>query len=343
MTQAYRILTEDDFMSDSLEALMNNDMSNRTNFSGDEFPTDIVQGQFYYQPEINDEGKVVGKGKLYLCFDPDVQEATDGFVLLSDLNKVNVDTTQFNAHLNNVSNPHKVTASQVGTYDKTGIDNIVATLAKKDMSNVNTSSYATFKGATEQNNGTTGVLPAPGINNRNNFLRGDGVWIPIKQGFEGFPIGFRMDWDGDIIPSGWVEEVGQVLKRSDYPEAWNFATSYGMVVTDVSWINDHLHGKFSSGDGTTTFRMPDRRNCFNKYGNTSVGKMNPASPNYLAETDATSGGGNWTTQIPADGSWSGWQVVGSNGGLWGELLRFRNSGGDGSPQHIITRSIRKMK
>lgn len=343
MVQIFRVVTENEYMSDSLEAIMNNDISNRTNFAGDDFPQDMQQGQFYYQPEFDAEGNVIGKGKLYLCYNPDVQEKSQAYVLVADLNKVNIDTTQFTGHTTNFSNPHKVTASQVGTYDKAGIDNIVATLAKKDMSNVDTTSYITFQGATASSNGTTGVLPAPGIANKDKFLRGDGAWISIKQGFEGFPIGFRMDWDGDIIPQGWVEEVGQVLKRADYPEAWTFATNYGMVVTDVSWINDHLHGKFSSGDGTTTFRMPDRRNCFTRYNNSSIGKMNYAKPNYLAQTDFTAGGGSYSMNIPADGSWSGWQVVGSNGGLWGELLRFRNSGGDCSPQNIITRSIRKMK
>lgn len=345
MTQIFRVLTEDDFMSDSLEALMNNDVSNRTNFLGNDFPAEVVRGQFYYQPEDDMEGNVSGKGKLYLCYNPNAQTSEAAHVLVADLNNVNVNTVQFEGHTNNLSNPHKVTASQVNTYDKQAIDGIVATLAKTDFSNVPSASYPIFKGATTSNAGTAGLLPAPGIGNSLNFLRGDGTWAQIKEGYEGFPIGFRMDWDGDIIPSGWVEENGQVLNRADYPEGWNFATTYGMVVTDASWINDRIHGKFSSGNGSTTFRMPDRRNCFSRYNNTNVGKLNYANPNYLAQTNGPNlgGGGSGTVTIPSDGSWSGWQDMAGAGGYFSTSIRFRNSGGDCSPQNIITRSIRKMK
>lgn len=344
----FRVLTEDDFMSDSLEALMNNDVSNRTNFLGNDFPAEVVRGQFYYQPEDDIEGNVSGKGKLYLCYNPNAQTSEAAHVLVADLNNVNVNTVQFEGHTNNLSNPHKVTASQVNTYDKQAIDGIVATLAKTDFSNVPAASYPIFKGATTSNAGTAGLLPAPGVGNSLNFLRGDGTWAQIKEGYEGFPVGFRMDWDGDIIPSGWVEENGQVLNRADYPDGWNFATTYGMVVTDASWINDRIHGKFSSGNGSTTFRMPDRRNCFSRYNNTNIGLMNYESTNNITEVNYQFGvSGSSTISIPNDGSWSGYITSGiyntSSGWPASEVLRFRKSGGNTYPQNIITRSIRKMK
>lgn len=340
MTQKYRVLTEDDFMSDSIDALMDNDMSNRTNFAGEDFPQQFEVGQLYYKPQVDEDGNIIGKGLLYQCFNKDVQKKEDGFVLVKDLNINNVVDTTFNNHVNNTSNPHKVTASQVGTYDKAGIDDIVATLAKKDMTNVATNSYITFKGATADNDGTTGVLSAPGKSNYDKFLRGDGAWVAIKQGYEGFPIGFRMDWDGDIIPSGWVEENGQVLNRADYPDGWTFATNYGMVVTDVSWINDKLHGKFSSGDGATTFRMPDRRGSFARYNNTNVG-LQKETGTLQVDGDWHTGGADVVT-VPTNGDWSQWCDLGPYG-YFGEIsVRFKYTN-ENLPQHVITRSIRKMK
>lgn len=63
-----------------------------------------------------------------------------------------------------------------------------ATKAEKDASgNVITTTYATkaelpadYVGATSSANGTHGLVPAAGIANKDNFLRGDGTWAEVQ-------------------------------------------------------------------------------------------------------------------------------------------------------------------
>lgn len=52
---------------------------------------------------------------------------------------------------------------------------------------------------------------------------------------------------------------GQLLNRADYPELWTFVSSGGYpMITEADWQSTPLsRGSFSSGNGSTTFRMPD--------------------------------------------------------------------------------------
>lgn len=52
---------------------------------------------------------------------------------------------------------------------------------------------------------------------------------------------------------------GQLLNRADYPELWAFVSSGGYpMITEADWQSTPLsRGSFSSGNGSTTFRMPD--------------------------------------------------------------------------------------
>lgn len=52
---------------------------------------------------------------------------------------------------------------------------------------------------------------------------------------------------------------GQLLNRTDYPELWAFVSSGGYpLIPEADWQSTPLsRGSFSSGNGSTTFRMPD--------------------------------------------------------------------------------------
>lgn len=61
------------------------------------------------------------------------------------------------------------------------------------------------------------------------------------------------------LPSGHLAADGQLLNRADYPDLWN-AISTGMLVSvsDTAWLADaDGRAKYSTGNGSTTFRMPD--------------------------------------------------------------------------------------
>lgn len=60
-----------------------------------------------------------------------------------------------------------------------------------------------------------------------------------------------------FIPSYAVVADGQLLSRTDYPELWAHAQMHSPV-TDAEWLGAYQRrGKFSTGNGTTTFRVPD--------------------------------------------------------------------------------------
>lgn len=67
------------------------------------------------------------------------------------------------------------------------------------------------------------------------------------------PVGSYMLWSGKNTPEYFIEPTGQTLLRSEYPELWEFAQSNELV------------GKlFGSGDGSTTFTIPDVRGVFRR-------------------------------------------------------------------------------
>lgn len=63
-------------------------------------------------------------------------------------------------------------------------------------------------------------------------------------------------------PNGWLVCDGSVISRTTYASLWTFANASGNIVADGSWSASTTPGSFSSGDGTTTFRIPDLRGIF---------------------------------------------------------------------------------
>ncbi|RKU01822.1 phage tail protein [Burkholderia sp. Nafp2/4-1b] len=63
------------------------------------------------------------------------------------------------------------------------------------------------------------------------------------------------------VRAGFLKANGAVLKRADYPALWAYAQASGALVADDVW-HDGRWGCFSSGDGATTFRLPELRGEF---------------------------------------------------------------------------------
>lgn len=64
-----------------------------------------------------------------------------------------------------------------------------------------------------------------------------------------------------VIPQGGVPYLGQEVTREMYADLWTYAQSNGLVVSESEWQslsssqNGNV-GKYSPGNGSTTFRMP---------------------------------------------------------------------------------------
>ena len=85
-----------------------------------------------------------------------------------------------------------------------------------------------------------------------------------------FPAGFVQTFYGLTAPPGWVVADGSLLTRSAYPELWAHVFSLegtGCLITDAEWADGDISVRvaWSTGDGTTSFRLPDLRGMFGRY------------------------------------------------------------------------------
>lgn len=60
------------------------------------------------------------------------------------------------------------------------------------------------------------------------------------------------------VPDGYLTADGQLLSRATYPDLWAAINATYAPVTDAVWLaSSTKRACFSTGNGTTTFRMPD--------------------------------------------------------------------------------------
>jgi len=66
------------------------------------------------------------------------------------------------------------------------------------------------------------------------------------------PTGAIVQFPATTAPSGYLVAAGQLVSRTTYASLWTFAQASGNVVADGAW----QAGNFSSGNGSTNFRLP---------------------------------------------------------------------------------------
>ena len=67
----------------------------------------------------------------------------------------------------------------------------------------------------------------------------------------------------NVAPGGWLKANGVLLSRATYAALWTYAQASGNIVSDATWVAaSGPTGSFSTGDGSTTFRVPDLRGEF---------------------------------------------------------------------------------
>jgi hypothetical protein len=59
------------------------------------------------------------------------------------------------------------------------------------------------------------------------------------------------------VRAGCLKLAGVLIQRDDYPQLWTYAQSCGALVSEDEWPDNP--GCFSTGDGETTFRIPEVR------------------------------------------------------------------------------------
>ena len=82
---------------------------------------------------------------------------------------------------------------------------------------------------------------------------------PTMNGVMNYGVGdFHLRDSRAYIQPYEVVSDGQLLNRADWPELWAYAQMTSPI-EDADWLaNPANRGKYSTGNGTTTFRVPDR-------------------------------------------------------------------------------------
>ncbi|AEZ65107.1 tail fiber protein [Escherichia phage phiKT] len=82
---------------------------------------------------------------------------------------------------------------------------------------------------------------------------------PTMNGVMNYGVGdFHLRDSRAYIQPYEVVSDGQLLNRADWPELWSYAQMLSPI-TDADWLADpQKRGKYSLGNGATTFRVPDR-------------------------------------------------------------------------------------
>lgn len=91
-----------------------------------------------------------------------------------------------------------------------------------------------------------------------NLVGAGGGTGPTMNGVQNYGVGQPTLWySRAFIPAYAVTADGQLLNRADWPELWAHAQMH-TPISESDWQgNIRNRGKFSSGNGTTTFRVPD--------------------------------------------------------------------------------------
>jgi len=92
------------------------------------------------------------------------------------------------------------------------------------------------------------------------FYDGTNFWTDANGGgASAFPVGGVVYVPASAPPAGFLRMNGALISRETYAGLWGFAqASSNITPTDAEW----LEGRFSPGDGATTFRLPDARGNF---------------------------------------------------------------------------------
>ena len=87
------------------------------------------------------------------------------------------------------------------------------------------------------------------------YARRNAGWAPVVSGSA--PVGAVIFVPANVAPPSFMKLNGATLDRATYVDLWVYAQASGNIVSEASWTSNR--GAFSTGDGSTTFRIPDGR------------------------------------------------------------------------------------
>ena len=154
---------------------------------------------------------------------------------------------------------------------------------------------------------------------------------PNKTG----PTGSIMDYTGTSAPDGFIIANGAELSRTTFADLYTWAVSNNLLV-DQSKIPSTAHAFYGTGNGTTTFTIPDLRGVFRRgadlqsdRGASTVGAYQPDGlPNITGQV--------YTQNIAVGGNGKQWQTV--SGALYSSSYN-QSAGASGNSWFTVNNSI----
>lgn len=225
--QGYTDISDTEFVNEAPAKLNKNFQSIRSNDSGDSAPINPLQGQFWFDTDK----KIL---KLYngVNFVAEIPCSISGKAASATVADSAGNANKVNGH-------------------------IVEKDVPEDAAFTDTK-YSNFVGATSANDGASGLAPAPLKGQEKKFLCADGTW----QDAGGVSVGFEFFQMNPNVPAGSLPLLGGIYSRTTYADLWAWAQEQdGYMLTEEDWqakatANGGNVPFYSSGDGSTTFRVP---------------------------------------------------------------------------------------
>ena len=189
----------------------------------------------------------------------DTKEVMEGLIQVDQLQsqKYQYATATGSANALAATVPSNFTAIPNGMYLT-----VIAATANTGAATLNLTLGSTVVGASPIVKGSNaaliaGDIPGAGYPLQLNWSNTYSAWVlqnPATGIFvSSVPVGAIVQFPCASAPSGYLLCNGQLVSRATYPSLWSFAQSSGNIsATDGAWTA----GKFSPGNGSTTFRLP---------------------------------------------------------------------------------------
>ncbi|OSQ41676.1 hypothetical protein [Thalassospira sp. MCCC 1A01428] len=164
------------------------------------------------------------------------------------------------------------------------------------------------------------------------------------------PVGAVLPALGTTPFPGFLLLDASMPLRADYPDLWAYIQTSGNLITEANW-NLATSGSFSSGNGTTNFRLPDARGVYLRgfdggrgfdpgrvFGTYQADQMQQITGN-LSETGkmVTDGGTTSSGAITSTPNGSG-SVAAGAGSIYYRFMSFDSANSPGARTGTETRS-----
>lgn len=141
-------------------------------------------------------------------------------------------------------------------YDTSNKPTLVELNAAKSGINDDITSLTALSGSLRLGGDAVGDYDAVTLRQARNMSGGGG---PTMNGVMNYGVGdFHLRDSRAFIQPYEITSDGQLLSRTAYPELWAYAQMLSPI-SDAEWLSSaEKRGRYSTGDGSTTFRVPDR-------------------------------------------------------------------------------------